>query len=278
MQYFARLITLALVFLLPVIIHAKPVERVISLAPHATELAYSAGLGDKLIAASDHSDYPEQAKQLERVANYQGIKLERIITLQPDLIIAWPNGNPSKELEKLKKLGFTIFETKAHSLTEIANSVEALSQYAEDPSIGINNANVFRRELISLKKTYSTNKKVPYFYKLSASPIITIAQKGWPSEVFQFCGGSNIFADSATPYPQVGIEQVVLRRPEVIFTSRHAVMDNGQWAKWHQQIPAVGKEQVWSLNASWINRPTMRSLQAIVQVCDYFEQARNTIE
>lgn len=277
MQYLTRLLTLTLSLVAPTIINAKPVERVISLAPHATELAYSAGLGEKIIAASDHSDYPEQAKQLERVANYQGIKLERIITLQPDLIIAWPNGNPSKELDKLKQLGFTVFETKAHSLTEIANSVEALSQYAEDPSIGAINADAFRRELADLKDTYSVDKEVPYFYQLSASPIITIAQKGWPSEVFQFCGGRNIFADSATPYPQVGIEQVVLRQPEVIFTSRHAVVDNGQWAKWHKQIPAVGKDQIWSLNASWINRPTMRSLKAIVQVCDYFEQARNEL-
>ncbi len=277
MHYLARLLTVTIPLLTPIITHAKPVERVISLAPHATELAYSAGLGNKLIAASDHSDYPEQAKKLERVANYQGIKLERIITLQPDLIIAWPNGNPSKELNKLKQLGFTIFETQAHSLTEIANSVEALSQYAEDPSIGAKNAKAFRSELIALKHSYTTDNKVPYFYQLSASPIITIAQKGWPSEVFEFCGGSNIFADSATPYPQVGIEQVVLRQPEVIFTSRHAVIDTGQWAKWHQQIPAVNKDQIWSLNASWINRPTMRSLKAIVQVCDYFEQARNSL-
>lgn len=64
-------------------------QRIISLAPHATEIAFAAGLGDKLIAATDHSDYPEEAKALERVANYQGIKLERIVALQPDLIIAW---------------------------------------------------------------------------------------------------------------------------------------------------------------------------------------------
>ncbi|WP_144395839.1 ABC transporter substrate-binding protein, partial [Pseudomonas sp. Kh7] len=77
-----------------------------SLAPHATELAYAAGLGDKLIAVSEYSDYPEQAKELERVANYQGIKLERIVAMQPDLILVWPAGNPARELEKLEKLGF----------------------------------------------------------------------------------------------------------------------------------------------------------------------------
>ena len=65
--------------------YATP-PRVISLAPHATELAYAAGLGPHLVAASAYSDYPEQAKSLERVANYRGVKLERIIALKPDLI------------------------------------------------------------------------------------------------------------------------------------------------------------------------------------------------
>ncbi len=83
-----------LCFALPLIFSAvsfanEPVQRVISLAPHATEIAYAAGLGDKLIAVSEMSDYPEQAKDLEKVSNYQGIKLERIIALQPDLVIAW---------------------------------------------------------------------------------------------------------------------------------------------------------------------------------------------
>ena len=77
----------------------QPAQRVISLAPHATEIAYAAGLGDKLVAVSELSDYPEQAKMLEKVSNYQGIKLERIIALKPDLVIAWPAGNPAKEIE-----------------------------------------------------------------------------------------------------------------------------------------------------------------------------------
>lgn len=83
-----RLLTF-ITLLVSALVNAAPVERVISLAPHATEMAFAAGLGDKLIAVSEHSDYPEQATKLEKVSNYQGIKLERIIALQPDLVIAW---------------------------------------------------------------------------------------------------------------------------------------------------------------------------------------------
>ena len=249
-------------------------KRVISLAPHATELAYSAGLGDNLIAVSERSDYPSEADKLPKVANYQGIKVEKIIALQPDLILAWPAGNPPRELAKLKQFGLEIYYSQTKSLDSIASNIEHLSQYSSDPKVGLNNAKAYRDQLEQLRAKYQDAEPVQYFYQLSEKPIITVAQGHWPSEVFEFCGGQNIFEDAATSYPQVSIEQVVLKKPEVIFTSRHAIENGTMWSHWGEEIPAVEKEQIWSLNSDWINRPTTRTLQAIQQVCDYFDKAR----
>ena len=249
-------------------------KRVVSLAPHATELAYSAGLGDNLIAVSERSDYPPEADKLPKVANYQGIKVEKIIALQPDLILAWPAGNPPRELAKLKQFGLEIYYSQTKSLDSIASNIEHLSQYSSNPSVGLSNAKAYREQLEQLRATYQDAEPVQYFYQLSEKPIITVAQGHWPSEVFDFCGGQNIFKDAATSYPQVSIEQVVLKKPEVIFTSRHAIENGTMWSDWGDEIPAVEKEQIWSLNSDWINRPTTRTLQAIQQVCDYFDKAR----
>lgn len=250
------------------------VKRIISLAPHATELAFAAGLGDKLVAVSEYSDYPAPALKLEKVANYQGLNIERILTLKPDLVIAWPAGNPAKELDKLKQLGLKIYTTKTQKLDDIANNIEALSQFADDPSIGQQAARDFRQSLITLKQSYGSQSKVRYFYQLSEKPIITLAKGSWPSEVFEFCGGENIFANSASPYPQVGIEQVLLAKPDVIFTSEHAIKNGTMWQKWQQQLPAVQNGFVWALTSDWLNRPTPRTLQAIEEVCEYFSVVR----
>ncbi|WP_435865536.1 vitamin B12 ABC transporter substrate-binding protein BtuF [Vibrio aestuarianus] len=250
------------------------VERIISLAPHATELAFAAGLGDKLVAVSEYSDYPPQAKKLEKVANYQGINLERILKLQPDLVIVWPSGNPAKEIAKLKQLGLTIYSTETKTLEDIATNIEQLSQYADNPQIGKNAAHNFRQSLAIFKQRYHTSSKVRYFYQLSEKPIITLAQDSWPSEVFRFCGGENIFADSPSPYPQVGIEQVLLANPDAIFTSEHAIKNGHMWSKWQQQLFAVQHDFVWSLTSDWLNRPTPRTLNAIEEVCDHFAHIR----
>ncbi|MFZ6041083.1 vitamin B12 ABC transporter substrate-binding protein BtuF [Vibrio natriegens] len=257
-----------------IVLANEPAQRVISLAPHATEIAYAAGLGDKLIAVSEMSDYPEQANKLEKVSNYQGIKLERIIALRPDLVIAWPSGNPAKELEKLAQFDVPIYYSTSSSLMDIANNIEQLSQYSENPQIGQKAADDFRTQLNVLKDKYNTEDKVRYFYQLSEKPIITVAGKNWPSEVFSFCGGENIFYSADSPYPQVSIEQIITRQPDVIFTSRHAMSSDGMWSEWKNEVPALKDGHIWSLNADWINRPTPRTLNAITEVCDYFESVR----
>jgi vitamin B12 transport system substrate-binding protein len=254
--------------------HAATVEKVVSLAPHATEIAFAAGLGDKLVAVSERSDYPEQAKNIEKVSNYQGIKIERIIALQPDLIIAWPAGNPIGELKKLEQFGFEIYYSQTNSLADIANNIEQLSQYSDDPSVGKQAANDFRLSLKELKAKYQTDIPVRYFYQLSEQPIITLAKGKWPSEVFSFCGGENIFEHSAAPYPQVGMEQVIIQNPDAIFASEHAIENGNMWQKWREQLSAVQNNHIWSLNSDWINRPTPRTLNAIEQVCEHFETTR----
>ncbi|OIQ23110.1 vitamin B12 ABC transporter substrate-binding protein BtuF [uncultured Vibrio sp.] len=250
------------------------VERVVSLAPHATEIAFAAGLGDKLIAVSAMSDYPPQVEEIEKVANYQGIKLERIIALQPDLIIAWPSGNPQKELDMLESFGFNIYYSDTKTLDDIADNIEQLSLYSDDPAFGHSQAKQYREQLTSLSEKYQVEQPVRYFYQLSEKPIITVAQGHWPSEVFSFCGGVNIFENSPTAYPQVGIEQVVVAQPEVMFYSDHAMADGGMWQAWEEQLPAVKNKAVWSLQPDWLNRPTPRTLLAIEQVCEHLESVR----
>src|SRR5258707_7690011 len=79
---------------------AKPAERIISLAPHATELLFAAGAGSRLVAASEYSDYPQAAKRLPRVASSGAIDLEQGLALRPDLVVAWRLEATTKALDR----------------------------------------------------------------------------------------------------------------------------------------------------------------------------------
>ncbi|ENX3946722.1 vitamin B12 ABC transporter substrate-binding protein BtuF [Photobacterium damselae] len=252
------------------------VQRIISLSPHTTELAFATGLGDKLVAVSEYSDYPARAQKLEHVANYKGIKLERILALKPDLVLAWKGGNPPREMEKLAQLGIPIFYSNPVKLEDIANNIRLLGQYADNPSQADLSATAFQNQLELLRKKYHNEKSVSYFYQLSDQPLMTVAKGGWPNQVFALCGGKNIFADSAVPYPQVNTEQVVVRQPQVIFGTSHSNTDLSRWQQWQGKIPAVDHHAIYRLNSDWLNRPTPRTLLAVQQVCDYLDQVRNS--
>jgi len=271
------LLPVMLLLLFSSISFAHSIERVVSLAPSSTELVYAAGLGHKLVAVSEYSNYPEQATSIEKVASFESINIERIVALDPDLIVAWRSGGLKKSLNQLKTLGFKIYYSDTTHLAGIADRIEELSQYADDPKIGRQRAFSFRKELRQLKKQYSHNQPITYFYQLSSKPIFTIANGNWPSEVFSLCGGINIFEQSPIPYPQIGLEQVIVRAPEVIFTSPHTIQNTQMWQQWQEQIPAVKHNFIWSLNADWLNRPTPRSLLAIKQVCNYFKLAQKKL-
>lgn len=263
--------------LLPVFsVAAEPVKKIISLSPHTTEMAYAAGLGDKLIAASDYSDYPEAAKSLERVANYRGIKMERIVALQPDLILAWRGGNPSREMTRLEQLGFKVFYSNPGSLEDIASTLEQLGQFADSPTQAQRSASDFRQRLDALRRAHQDKQPVSYFYQLSSSPMITVAGNNWPSQVFAVCGGENIFADSRAAYPQISQEQVIVRQPEVIFGTSHAAADPSVWDNWRQQLPAVEREHIFTVTSDWLNRPTPRTILAAEEICQYLDQVRQS--
>nr|WP_086940089.1 vitamin B12 ABC transporter substrate-binding protein BtuF [Thaumasiovibrio occultus] len=248
------------------------VSRVVTLSPQGTELAFAAGLGDFIVGVSEHSDFPYAAQSIERIANHRSINLERVIALNPDIILAWEGGNPEQQLLKLREFGFTVINTYPSSIDDIANVLETLSQYAPSPEQGQNAARDFRRQLDILNQKYSDAEPVRFFYQLSSQPLMTMSPENWPGPVFSVCKGENIFADTLASYPQVSLEQVLVRQPEVIFTPENG--SDSLWQQWQGQIPAVDNQHIYALNSDWLNRATPRSLMAIVQVCNYLDSVR----
>ena len=83
----------------------RPVQRIVSLAPHLAEIAFAAGAGAKLVGVSAFSNTPDEARRLPVVANFGRVDLERVIELRPDVVLAWQSGNSILQIERLERLG-----------------------------------------------------------------------------------------------------------------------------------------------------------------------------
>ncbi|WP_457774969.1 vitamin B12 ABC transporter substrate-binding protein BtuF [Serratia fonticola] len=258
-----RLCTLLSWLILGMLLPASAAQRVISLAPSTTELAYAAGMGDTLLAVSAYSDYPPAAKQLEQVASWQGINLERILALKPDLVLAWRGGNPQRVLDQLASFGIPIFYADAKNIDEIAQSLDALAQYSPHPEQAHQAAASLRQQVEELKTHYASNSPRPVLLQFGTQPLFTSSAATLQSQVLSLCGAENIFADSPVPWPQVSREQVLVRKPQAIVISGNAQQIANVKAFWGPQLDVP----VIALEEDWFNRAGPRIMLAAQSLC-----------
>src|SRR5882672_8185623 len=93
---------------------AAPARRIVSLAPHATELLFAAGAGERIVGVLAPADWPPEAARVPRVGTAAGLDLERIVALKPDLAVVWPYLAPA-QIERLRALGMAVFVSDPHT-------------------------------------------------------------------------------------------------------------------------------------------------------------------
>ncbi|GKW05330.1 cobalamin-binding protein [Pectobacterium carotovorum subsp. carotovorum] len=250
-------------------------QRVISLAPHATEMAYAAGMGEQLIAVSAWSDYPPEAEKLEQVASWQGINLERILALKPDLILAWREGNPQRPLEQLANFSIPIVYLDAKTLDDIPASLRQLATYSRHPEQAERAATNFQQEIGKLQHAGKTHNAAPLrvFIQFGTQPLFTSSKATLQSQIVSLCGAENVFSDSPVPWPQVSREQVLRREPQAIIVGGAPERIASVQAFWQPQLAVP----VITVNEDWFSRSGPRLLLAAQQICSQLAELRPTL-
>ena len=253
---------------------AQPARRIVSLAPHVTELLYAAGAGDRLIGASNFSDFPAAAAKLPSVGSFAALDLERVLSLKPDLVVAWHSGNKPSQLARLREFGIPIYESQPADFGMIADSLEKLSRLAGSESIGNTAAKDFRARWQALQTQYRGRTEVSVFYQIWSQPLMTLNGRHMVSSVLQLCGGRNIFADLPQLAPTVSVEAVLAADPQVILTPGDA--KDQPLERWRQfpRLRAVRDGHLYTANADWLNRAGPRVLDAADEVCKRLDEAR----
>ncbi|GAA5216800.1 cobalamin-binding protein [Corallincola platygyrae] len=281
-------ILLVLLTLSPALTMAKPIERpiertvegnierIVALSPHAVEMLFAIGAGDKIVATTEYADYPEQALSIPRIGGYHGIQLDRVLELEPDLIVVWKGGNQPGDIEQLKKLGFTIYHSEPESLEQIADEISELGDMLGHQEQAKEAATAFLERLAGLRNAYAQQPPIKVFYQLWSNPLMSISKESWIHQMIHSCGGVNVMADASTAYPQVSLEQVLLTDAEVIVrpedhgTSKATAMI---WDKW-QELPAVKNKQIYSIDGDLLHRFSPRALDGMHRMCEVLMTAR----
>ncbi|QOL25935.1 cobalamin-binding protein [Thalassotalea sp. LPB0316] len=265
-------------------LQAKPF-KLVALSPHTVEMLYDLGLGDNIVATVEHADYPEQAKAIPRIGGAYGLSIEKVLALRPDYVIAWRGGNKAADLAKLEQLGIAIIDSSPQNITEVAQDYRRIGQQLNRAAQGDAIAQTIELSFRQLKAQYQDKTPVNVFYQMWPEPLMTINQSTWTHQLLSLCGASNVFATQLAAYPQISIEHVIAKQPEVIVLPwQHSKTGQGEqqthqipaqlmWQPW-SQIPAVKQQQFVHADADLLHRFTKRVLAGVTQLCHDIDQYR----
>jgi iron complex transport system substrate-binding protein len=255
---------------------AQPARRIVSLAPHVTEMVYAAGAGGRLVGTVQFSDFPPPAKRVARVGGYAGFDLEAIVALRPDLVIGWPSGNAGAQLDKLKTIGVPLYLSEPRRVDDVAATIERIGVLAGTSAAARREAGRLRAAFAGLRARYQNKKVVSVFYEVWDDPLYTVNGEHIISDVIRLCGGRNVFADLPLLAPHIDVEAVLKANPDVIVASGMAAerpewLD--RWRRW-PRMAAVRHERLFVIPPDVIQRASPRLLEGAREMCRALDGAR----
>ncbi len=250
-------------------------ERIIAMAPHVVEMLYAIGAGDNIVGTTEYADYPEAAKSIPRIGNYNGLQIEKILMLKPDLVVVWKGGNPGKDIEKLESLGLTIYDSSPKTMSHIFSDLRYLGELTGHTSQAKQVIKRLEGRYQQLIDTYQNKPPVAIFYQLWHNPLRTVANGSAIQQMLEGCGAKNIFAE-LEGFPLVSMESVLQRQPEAIIIPNHSANqapDTEHWLAW-PGIPAVKNQQFISIDGDLLHRTSPRILEGMSVLCDHIDALR----
>lgn len=252
--------------------------RVVSLAPSLTEIAYAAGAGATLVGTVEYSDYPAAARSLPRVGDGWRVDVEQVLALRPDVVLAWSSGTPQATIERLEAVGLRVVPVSTFRLADVSAALRLIGQLAGTQSVAEAAAARFDAEIRRLRERHAGASLLTVFIQIDDQPLFTVGGRHVLSEVVELCGGRNVFANLPQVAPQVDVEAVLARDPQVILSTDDTVADPAaEWRRWPQLV-AVRAGAVYALPSDFVARATPRLVEGVAATCAALDDARRRLE
>jgi iron complex transport system substrate-binding protein len=244
-----------------------PPERIITLAPSLTEIIYFLGLGDRLVGVTRYSSYPPEATRKPKVGSYIHLNVEKIVSLNPDLVIGTADGNKPGVVAMLEQAGIPVFVVNPRNVTEVIRTVAALGRLC-----GLSNraealAGRLTARVERILEMTGSRKRPLVFLQINIKPIMSVNRNTFHHDLIRLAGGRNMTRDEPITYPRISLEAVIRRKPEVIILTsmeRSGGFEEArmEWFRW-TSIPAVQKGRVHLIDSNLIDRPSPRLIDGL---------------
>jgi iron complex transport system substrate-binding protein len=246
-------VTRRLFFLLAALLAAAPPQRIVSTAPSITELLYALGLGDRVVGVTRFCRYPPEAQLKPKIGDYTSPNLEAIAALRPDLVVI--QTNPVHLADRLHALKLRVLEVDQENIAAIYRSIKEVGAATGTERAATALTEKIRQGLATIRMRVTGLPRVRMMFVVGRSPdrldgLVVVGRASYLNEVIEMAGGENVFRDAVAPYPEVSLEEVMARNPQVI-------VDMGDMS----DTVGVTEQHKRSVIALWDRIPTLAAVK-----------------
>ena len=190
----------------------KEPQRIVSLAPSITETLYFIGALDKVVGITKWDNYPNNVQEGRTIVGDMEPNIEIIASLKPDLIIGLKYH--LKYIDQLEKIA-PVLIVEPQSVKEIYEAVELLGNVTNKEDQAQKAIMEMEEKINSIQEKVKNKEKPRVLYIVWWDPLITAGNGTFINDLITLGRGENIFADTQG-WPQVSVEEVIARNPEII--------------------------------------------------------------
>ncbi len=249
----------------------SPPKRIVSLAPSITEVLFALGLDSRIVGVTEQCNFPDRAMKKPKVGSFISGDVERIITMNPDLIVATRDGNSERTISLLEGLGFRIATYQPATLEQVLEQILVLGRVTGRESQAHAIVEGCRGKMSLVKERVRGAPVLPVLFAYGRDPMILAGQRTFADDMIRLSGGANIATDSRIPYPQFSLEEVLARGPEVIIDvsmgsdAAAQMAAEKDWSRW-PEIPAVKAHRIYVLDQDLLARPGPRLFEGLIML------------
>lgn len=252
------------------IVFDKPPKRIISLAPSNTEILFAIGAGEKVVGVTTFDDYPKEALEIERIGDYNGVNLERIIELEPDLVINYGDG-VTEENSRLLEAGIQIAGFEPESIEEIFDVILRIGEITDNKQGALNVIDEMEEKQKQLLEKVKGLEAKTVFFEIWHEPLMAAGPGSFTDGLIKLAGGINVAADAEGEYPQFDLEQLIEKNPQVYITADdlpEKTIESIKNRPGFSEIDAIKNENIYMVDGNIISRPGPRIIQALELIID----------
>lgn len=234
-----------------------PATRIVSLSPVTTEILFAIGAGHRVVGRTHWDLYPAAAQAVADLGNGMQPNVEAILGVHPDLVVLYAGTMNRAAAAQLRRVGVATISIRTDTLGDFSRVVMILARAVGDTASGRTLVDSVTRSIDAVRARPRAVKPVTVFWHIWDNPLLTIGRGGYMTELTTIAGATNIFADLPTASPQVTMEEIVRRNPDVIIAGPVNAARIRASAAW-QAVPAVRAGHVLVADTMLVSRPGVR--------------------